>query len=130
MFKRFSAVIATATLVFGGLAAMAAAPASAKTPIDPAGTYLGHGDFQGLTFTLTDESGKTAGSWSDDFGDTGSWSTSGNVIAFAFGTGVKDPELFIGTLNKKGISSAKKPGTDWMDSNDGTPSLGSWWATK
>jgi hypothetical protein len=113
MLKRTCAFVVASLL---GIAALGVAPASAKTPIDPAGTYHDHSNALGetCTVTLTDTSGITGGTYTDTCMGSGFWSVTGSTIVLASDTSAHPdicPIIVTGKLTKKSISNAKKPGT-------------------
>ncbi|MCU1427783.1 MAG: hypothetical protein JWL83_1783 [Actinomycetia bacterium] len=112
MFKRTSALVAAAALMFGGVAAIAEATANAAAPIDPAGTYTNHYLGTGDTFTMTlVDTDSSTGHWSLNDGEAGTWLRQGKVISLAWtAPGSRLGFICIATIAKKGLSSLKKPG--------------------
>jgi hypothetical protein len=111
-----------------------AAPAfAAPVPINPAGTWLGHGFWETCTFTLTDTVGVTSGTFTvangsgcTAAGTSGAWTVSKHTIAFS-DTGSGFGTVMIGHLAKKAISTQKNPGKVYVA---GFVFEGTFWLTR
>jgi hypothetical protein len=129
MFKRTCAFVAISVLSIASPGAAPAFAAKRSGPVDPAGTYSEHGTLERCVLTITDEAGITQGHWADSCTDSGSWTVTGKTIVLAANLGC-DPIFFVGTLSRRGISSAKKPGSIIEDASCGGPVTLPFWATK